>query len=166
MAKRPDAKLADAVQEAAGQPLDQRLLLSLVGYNLRRAYLTIIPHFDERMGKLQLRAVDFAVLSLLNANPNITQKRLSKAVNVSPPNLAILLDRLETRGLLVRQRNPLDKRSQTLVLTAEGSKLCAKAEKTVTELERKATSMLSDAERAQLVGLLQKVFLEAPPSPD
>jgi len=160
MAKRQEAKLADAVQEAAGQPLDQSLLLSLVGYNCRRAYLTILPQFDERMKKFELRAVDFTVLSLLSANPNITQKRLSRAVNVSPPNLAILLDRLETRGLLMRQRNPLDKRSQTLVLTAEGAKLCAKAEKTVTELERKATDMLSDEERSQLVTLLQKIFLE------
>jgi DNA-binding MarR family transcriptional regulator len=166
MAKRPDAKLAEAVQEAAGQPLDQTILLSLVGYNLRRAYVKIMPDFDDRVGKLQLRAVDFAVLSLLNANPNITQKRLSRAVNVSPPNLAILLDRLEARGLLVRQRNPLDKRSQTLVLTPEGSKLCVKAEKIVFDLERKATAMLSDVERTQLVTLLQKVFLEAPPSPE
>lgn len=159
MATRRHAKLADAVQEAAAQPLDQSLLLSLVGYNCRRAYLTIIPRFDERMEKYQLRAVDFTVLSLLSANPNITQKRLSKAVNVSPPNLAILLDRLETRGLVMRQRNPLDKRSQTLVLTSEGAKLCAKAEKTVTELELEATSMLSDKERALLVQLLQKIFL-------
>jgi DNA-binding MarR family transcriptional regulator len=159
MATRRNPKLADAVQEAAAQPLDQSLLLSLVGYNCRRAYLTIIPRFDERMEKFQLRAVDFTVLSLLKANPNITQKRLSKAVNVSPPNLAILLDRLETRGLVMRQRNPLDKRSQTLVLTAEGSKLCTKAEKTVTELELEATSMLSDEERARLVQLLQKIFL-------
>jgi DNA-binding MarR family transcriptional regulator len=149
----------NAVQEAAGQPLDQSMLLSLVGYNCRRAYLTIIPHFEERMKKFELRAVDFSVLSLLNANPNITQKRLSKAVNVSPPNLAILLDRLEERGLLVRQRNPLDKRSQTLVLTGEGAKLCAKAEKTVSELELEATSMLTDSERTQLVTLLQKIFL-------
>jgi DNA-binding MarR family transcriptional regulator len=159
MATRQNAKLANAVQEAAGQPLDQSLLLSLVGYNCRRAYLTIIPHFEERMKQFELRAVDFSVLSLLNANPNITQKRLSKAVNVSPPNLAILLDRLEERGLVMRQRNPLDKRSQTLVLTIVGSKLCAEAEKTVTELELKATSMLSTKERADLVKLLQKIFL-------
>jgi DNA-binding MarR family transcriptional regulator len=159
MATRPNAKLVTAVQEAAGQPLDQSMLLSLVGYNCRRAYLTIIPSFEERMKKFELRAVDFSVLSLLNANPNITQKRLSKAVNVSPPNLAILLDRLEERGLLMRQRNPLDKRSQTLVLTVEGTKLCVKAEKTVSELELEATSMLTDGERAELVKLLQKIFL-------
>jgi DNA-binding MarR family transcriptional regulator len=157
MATRQNVKLVTAVQEAAGQPLDQSLLLSLVGYNCRRAYLTIVPHFEERMKKFNLRAVDFSVLSLLHANPNITQKRLSKAVNVSPPNLAILLDKLEERGLLVRQRNPLDKRSQTL--TPEGTRLCAKAEKTVSELELEATAMLTDAERAELVKLLQKIFL-------
>lgn len=150
-----------AVQEAADQPLRQDVLLSLVGYNCRRSYMTIMPLFDKRMSKLELRAVDFSVLSLLNANPNITQKRLSQAISVSPPNLAILLDRLEQRGLVIRQRNPLDKRSQTLVLTADGLKLCQKAEKTVRELELEATAMLTDAEREQLLQLLQKVFVQA-----
>jgi DNA-binding MarR family transcriptional regulator len=164
MPTKKHAQFVTAVQEAADQPLNQDVLLSLVGYNCRRSYLTIMPLFDKRMSKFELRAVDFSVLSLLNANPNITQKRLSQAINVSPPNLAILLDRLEGRGLLLRQRNPLDKRSQTLVLTPEGLRLCAEAEKTVTELESEATSMLNARERKQLLRLLQKVFL--PPSGD
>lgn len=161
MPAKKHAKFVNAVQEAADQPLNQDVLLSLVGYNCRRTYLTIMPLFEKRMDKYALRAVDFSVLSLLNANPNITQKRLSQAINVSPPNLAILLDRLETRGLLLRQRNPLDKRSQTLVLTPEGTRLCAKAEKTATELEAEASSMLSADERTQLLALLQKVFLHS-----
>ena len=148
----------NAIQEAAEQPLDQSMLLSLVGYNCRRAYITIMPLFEKRMAKYDLRPVDFSVLSLLKANPNITQKRLSHAINVSPPNLATLLDRLENRALVVRQRNPLDKRSQTLVLTPEGMRMCVKAEKTASELEAEATAALSDAERAQLLGLLQKIF--------
>jgi DNA-binding MarR family transcriptional regulator len=148
-----------AIQEAAEQPLRQDVLLSLVGYNCRRAYLNILPLFAERMGQYELRTVDFSVLSLLKANPNIVQKRLAQAINVSPPNLGILLDRLEERGLLMRQRNPLDKRSQTLALTPEGSRLCAKAEKTASELEVDATAMLTTAEREQLLGLLQKIFL-------
>lgn len=134
------------------------MLLSLVGYNCRRAYLNIMPLFEKRMAKYQLRPVDFSVLSLLKSNPNINQKRLSRAIKVSPPNLAILLDRLENRGLVIRQRNPLDKRSQTLVLTPDGLRMCAKAEKTTSELEAEATSMLSDEERIQLLDLLQKIF--------
>jgi len=153
------AAFAAAVQEAAEQPLRQDLLLSLVGYNCRRAYLSIMPLFAERMEQYELRTVDFSVLSLLQANPNITQKRLSQAINVSPPNLAILLDGLEERGLLARQRNPLDKRSHTLALTPAGSRLCARAEKTASELERDATAMLTAAERARLLALLQKIFV-------
>ena len=144
------------VEEAS---LDQSSLLGLVGYNCRQAYLSIVPYFAKRMAKYDLRPADYSVITLINANPNITQKRLSQAINVSPPNLATLLDRLEKRGLVVRQRNPNDKRSQTLVLTAEGRNLCKKADKTVFELETEATSMLSDAERAELLRLLQKIYL-------
>ncbi|SFC92001.1 MarR family winged helix-turn-helix transcriptional regulator [Massilia yuzhufengensis] len=158
MPTKKHEQFVNAVQEAADQPLNQEMLLSLVGYNCRRAYLSIMPLFHERMSELDLRTVDFSVLSLLHANPNITQKRLSNAINVSPPNLAILLDRLEARGLLLRQRNPLDKRSQTLILTAEGERMAVEAEDKVSALEADATSALSNAERAQLLKLLQKIF--------
>lgn len=150
-------QLITSIQDTAEQPLDQSLLLSLVGYNCKRAYLHIKPMFDERMAQYDLRPVDFTVISLLKANPNLTQKRLSAAINVSPPNLATLLDRLEQRGLVERQRNPLDKRSQTLVLTAAGAQLCDQAEKTASELEASASSALTDAERAELIRLLQKI---------
>ena len=157
--KKKKIELIDAVQEAAEQPLDQSTLQGLVGYNCRRAYINILPLFEKRMAKYELRPVDFSVLSLLKANPNINQKRLSAAVNVSPPNLAILLDRLQDRGLLLRQRSPLDRRSQTLALTPAGQAMCTKAEKTASELETDATSALTDAERAQLIKLLQKIYL-------
>jgi DNA-binding MarR family transcriptional regulator len=142
------------------QQLDQSSLLGLVGYNCRRAYLNILPLFLKRMEKYELRPVDYTVITLINTNPGLTQKRLSQAINVSPPNLATLLDRLEARGLVLRQRNPADKRSQNLVLTPEGRALCKKADKTVSELEYEATDMLSDDERAALLRLLQKVFLK------
>jgi DNA-binding MarR family transcriptional regulator len=159
--KKPADFEPDDADAEALPPLDQELLLSLVGYNCRRAYITIMPLFEKRMAKFELRPVDFTVLSLLKANPNINQKRLSKAINVSPPNLATLLDRLEQRDLLMRQRNPQDRRSQTLVLTTAGMRMCVKAEKTASELEEKATEALDDAERAELIRLLQKVFIPA-----
>lgn len=146
-------------QNTEEPPLDQSRLLKLVGYSCRQAYLSIMPLFMKRMAKYELRPVDYTVITLINMNPNMTQKRLSQAINVSPPNLATLLDRLESRGLLVRQRNPADKRSQTLALTPEGLSICRKADKTAYELEYEATAVLSDEERAELLRLLQKMFL-------
>lgn len=153
-------KSAAALDTAEPATLDQDQLLGLVGYNCRQTYLRISPVFAKRMAKHSLRPAEYSVITLVNANPNINQKRLSEAINVSPPNLATLLDRLEQRGLLARVRNPADKRSQTLVLTPEGQRLCRKADKTVQELELEATAMLSDEERGELLRLLQKVFLQ------
>jgi len=149
----------DIADASTAISLDQSLLLSLVGYNCRRAYITIMPLFEKRMAKFELRPVDFTVLSLLKANPNINQKRLSQEINVSPPNLATLLDRLEQRDLVMRQRNPQDRRSQTLVLISGGMRMCAKAEKTAAELETQATAALNQSERAELIRLLQKIFM-------
>ena len=149
--------MISSIQDAAEQALDQTVLLGLIGYNCRRAYMNIMTKFTKRMAKFELRPVDFTVLSLLKANPNISQKRLSAAISVSPPNLATLLDRLEERHLLLRQRNPLDKRSQTLVLTPDGQRLCTKAEKAVVELEAAAAMGLNPEEHALLISLLQKI---------
>jgi|SRR5450830_18036 len=157
--KKPAEFDIDDADASTATPLDQSLLLSLVGYNCRRAYITIMPLFEKRMAKFELRPVDFTVLSLLRANPNINQKRLSQEINVSPPNLATLLDRLEQRDLVMRQRNPQDRRSQTLVLTSSGMRMCAKAEKTAVELETRATEALNQSERDELIRLLQKIFM-------
>ena len=147
--------------KSADIPLDQSKLLGLVGYNCRRAYIPILSLFLQRLAPSKLRPVDFSVLMLLKSNSDVTQKRLSRAISVSPPNLAVLLDKLEARGLIARVPNPADKRSQMLHLTASGRELVTRAEKIVNRLELDATSVLSDAERGQLIGLLQKIFIRA-----
>lgn len=159
MPSRTPAQRAAASRQSKEQPLNQHQLLNLVGYNCRQAYLSIMPLFLKRMAKYDLRPVDYTVITLINTNPHINQKRLSQAINVAPPNLATLLDRLEQRGLLERQRNSADKRSQTLMLTPEGRSICTKADKAAFELEYEATSALSDEERAELLRLLQKIFV-------
>jgi DNA-binding MarR family transcriptional regulator len=140
-------------------PLDQKQLLGLIGYNCRRAYLCILDVFRERMATLALRPVDYSVLVLVRANPEVNQKRLARALSIDPPNMATLLDHLEARKLVVRKRNPEDKRSQLLLLTPQGQKLCETAEAIVTKLEIDATSALTKDERAQLIRLAQKIFV-------
>ncbi len=153
---RARAPLSDP--DAERDEPNQSELLELVGYNCRRAYVQIHKTFLERMAGYQLRPVEFSVLAVLRANPLLTQKQLSRALNVSPPNLAVLLDRLQSRGLLTRERNPLDGRSQVLSLTEGGRQMVVKAERTAQALELEATSMLSDSERRTLIRLLQKIY--------
>lgn len=148
---------SEARDEAA---LDQDTMLGLIGYNCRRAFLAVEPFSHPRMAAYQLRPSDFAVLSLLRANPNISHKRVAEGIEVSAPNLAPVLDRLEARQLLTRERHARDKRMQTLALTEAGLQLCTQAEQTATELETESTAMLSPPERQLLIRLLQKIYLK------
>jgi DNA-binding MarR family transcriptional regulator len=143
--------------ELSGQ-VDQSELRGLLGYNVRRAYLVVQTHFEAQMEKLDLRQADFAVLSMLRSNPGINQKALAEALAIAPPNLATLLDRLESSSLLVRQRSTDDKRIQLVSLTPQGVKLHTQALKAAQKADETALHQLSASEREQLKRLLSKIF--------
>ncbi|MGF6536134.1 MULTISPECIES: MarR family winged helix-turn-helix transcriptional regulator [Paraburkholderia] len=149
---------ADNINDDLVGQVDQSELLDLLGYNVRRAYLVIQAHFDMQMEKLEVRQADFAVLSTLRRNPGINQKSLAEALAIAPPNLATLLDRLESAGLLARQRSTGDKRIQLVSLTPQGTKLHTQAVKAARKADEAAVHRLSSDERDQLRLLLSKIF--------
>ena len=149
-----------ALNNLADDPseVDQSELLDLLGYNVRRAYLVIQSSFDAQIEKFELRQADFAVLSTLRHNPGINQKTLAETLAIAPPNMATLLDRLESSGLLMRQRSTSDKRIQLVTLTPQGARLHTQALKAVKKADEAAVHKLSGNEREQLKALLSKIF--------
>jgi DNA-binding MarR family transcriptional regulator len=148
-----------APSAAPGQgAVDTSYLRTLVGYNARRAALSIIKVFVERMGVYELKVVEFSVLCLVAHNPGITSRQLCAALDVMPPNLVGLVATLERRGLLERKPHPSDRRAVGLHLTAGGAELTERAQQTAIQLEIDATGRLSTGERQTLIRLLQKVY--------
>jgi DNA-binding MarR family transcriptional regulator len=139
--------------------VDTGLLDSLIGYNARRAALTVIDVFMQRMKVYDLRPVDFSVLSLIMHNPGITSRQLCTTLGVLPPNLVGMINALEQRRLVLRKPHPRDGRAVGLHVTAAGQKLMRDAERTAIELEAEATSRLSASEAKTLIRLLKKVYL-------
>ncbi|ATH16166.1 MarR family winged helix-turn-helix transcriptional regulator [Delftia sp. NA_296.1] len=143
---------------APGPSIDASFLHTLVGYNARRASLSIIEVFVERMATHDLKMVEFSVLSLVSHNPGITSRQLCAALDVMPPNLVGLIAALERRKLIERRTHPTDRRAVGVHLTPAGAELTARAERTAAELEMDATYRLTDAERRTLIQLLQKIY--------
>ena len=94
---------------------------------------------------------------LVAANPQVNQKQLGEALDISAPNMAVTLDRLVERGWVERVRSTRDRRAMHIHLTAEGTELVARAEKIAATMENPALRALSAAERALLIELLMKV---------
>ncbi len=138
-------------------------LTHLVGYAASRASIQLKKSFLKHLGPLQLKAVDFSILVLVASNPRLNQKQLGAALDLSPPNLAVILDRLAERGLVERVRSTVDRRAQQLHLTAAGRELTTRAEEIAATMESDALRMLSSAERALLIELLLRVARGRPP---
>ncbi len=144
-------------QSATGT-LDWGALRGIVGFHIARAAVTTYEAFERHLGQaFDLRKVDFSLLMLLLANEGLAPKRLARALSVTAPKLTQLLDQLQERGLLERRPNPLDGRSQHVVLTDAGRQLAAQAQAAAAPMEAEWRSRLSLAEHAMLIELLGKL---------
>jgi len=139
--------------------VDTRYLQSLLGYNARRAALSIIGVFLERLAVFGLKPVDFSVMSVIHHNPGVTSRQLCASLNILPPNLVGLIQSLESRGLIERKPHPTDGRALGLHPTEKGVTLMQHAEVTAAELEIDASPQLTSKQRQTLVQLLQKIYL-------
>lgn len=143
----------------ASPGLDTSYLETLLGYNARRAALSVIAVFLRRMAPFGLRPVDFSVLTLIAHNPGVTSRQLCAELDILPPNLVGMIKSLDKRGLIERKPHPSDRRAQGLHLSAEGKRLQKQAQTTATRLEHDVSHALTPAELETLNNLLRKVYL-------
>jgi DNA-binding MarR family transcriptional regulator len=137
--------------------LDQSGLTHLVGYAATRASVELKKSFQRHLGPLKLKAVEFSILVLVDTNPEVNQKQLGQALDVSAPNLAVTLDRMVEQGWVRRERSERDRRAQLIRLTPAGKTLVGRARKIGLTMEQEALKVLSPAEQALLIELLQRV---------
>lgn len=130
-----------------------------LGYHLARASVVTTDAFNACVGHPhQLRKVEYSLLMLLLANEALSPKQLAKVLSLTAPNLTMLLDRLQDRGLILRERNPNDGRSQHVRLTHAGTQLIREADQAAKGMYAHWQSRLSPAENAMLLELLAKVY--------
>ena len=103
--------------------------------------------------------MEFTILALVQGNPDVTARQLARALAVTPPNIAIWLDKLESRGLVARARSESDARMQHIRITRAGAGLVERSVQLLQEGEQAALSALSPAERAILIELLHKIAM-------
>lgn len=145
-------------QDARPAALSFGPLAGIAGFHLARATVTTQAAFQRHIAAVfELNKIEFSLLMLVMANPGIVPKRLARALAVTAPKLTLLLDGLQARKLIQRERNAADGRSQHLLLTDRGRKLARDAASAAEPMERELLGSLSRAEHAMLIELLGKL---------
>ena len=110
---------------------------------------------------LGLTMTQFDVIATLGNQPPMSCKDLGNKTLVSKGTLTGVLERLEEKGIICREINPEDARSQMIGLTKSGQKLFEKVFPAHMEFLGKAFSKLSATELAQLrtsLAALKSIF--------
>jgi DNA-binding MarR family transcriptional regulator len=148
LAKKPAAPAA---------PVIQGNLLDLVGYNMKRAYMRLNHDFRQNLTVLDLRQRTFSVLSLVVENPDISQSSVARTLGIERSGTVVIIDELEGRNLLSREKVPGDRRTYALRATLDGQRLHNRALKKIKQREGKILASLTNAERDTLVSLLKRI---------
>lgn len=126
--------------------------------NLWRTYDRLRMLEDELFSRYELTAQQYNALRLLRAaHPEKVPTLVLAGRLVSrAPDITRLLDRLQERGLVDRERTPEDRRTVRVGITGGGAALLEKLSSEVRECHERQLGHLSQAELRTLTELLRK----------
>ena len=99
------------------------LLNNQLCFALYAATNAIIRTYRPKLGRVGLTYPQYLVLLVLWETDGMTVKGLAHRLKLDSGTLTPLLKRLESAGLLTRQRNEKDERVVNIYLTSKGSEL-------------------------------------------
>jgi DNA-binding MarR family transcriptional regulator len=127
--------------------------LALVTMLSKSVYSTIA---DRDGSTFKLKQV--IALSYLRELGAVGQKYFGAVLCMDANNTVLLLNDLERDGLVVRQRDPEDRRRHVIELTEMGLQVLHEAEKNMSEIQDSLLAALDEEQRGQLQMLLHQAL--------
>jgi len=141
-------------------PTAQRLpeeLVSSAMFLLKRLGMAAKSTSIEAYEGTGLQPYHYGILALLDEGTTETQGAIAEALGYDKGQLVGMLDDLEEAGLVERTRDPVDRRRHVVQMTPQGRAALGRLRRLSAKLEAEFMAPLSDAERAQLHGLLLRL---------
>ncbi len=119
----------------------------------------------EMLASVGLTPALFTLLNVLGARDGAIQQQLSSDIGIDPSAMVKLINELEAAGLAERRRRPGDRRAWEVTITPAGRSTLEQARQLVADVEEYVLGELSTSERRQLLTLLRRALVSAPPQP-
>jgi len=100
--------------------IQQSSLPKLIGFKLRRAHSAALRDIDASLAELQLTTAMHGALEVLDANEFVAQGALGQVLGLSRSAMVPIIEKLQQRGLVARERTSEDRRTVLLRITPAG----------------------------------------------
>lgn len=120
-------------------------------------------HMAQRLSDRSLSRLQYGTLRVLDFEGSLTLSELSKKFIVDPSTLVPVVDALERKGLVIRERDPEDRRRFPVVLTDSGREIIRQVEVVMDDDPLSNGLMALGTDKMQtLLGLLRELLLTLP----
>ena len=131
-------------------------------FRLWRAFHT---RTAEALDSVGLTPALFALLNVIGARDGTIQQQLSSDMGIDPSAMVKLINELENAGLAERRRRPGDRRAWEVTITPKGRRTLQRARRVATQVQDEVLSGLTASDQRQLLTLMRRAVLAAPPQP-
>ena len=134
-------------------PEDIGLLIKKIDLSVRASANRYLSNFDLTL--TQMRVVGFLARQV---NLTAQQKTMEKFFCVAHPTMTGIVQRLESKGLVVSKVNETDKRMKMIALTEYGERAASCAKDHRRKIETAMSAGLTEGEKETLASLLHRVY--------
>jgi DNA-binding MarR family transcriptional regulator len=127
----------------------------MLGVELRIAQILADRLFASSR-ELNMAPGHYTVLSLIKLNPGINQSKLARCMYLDRSSMVPILDQLEKKVWIERNRPPNDRRSHALYLTDTGRAALRQADREVQKLEESIAAEMGHDNSANLLALIKQ----------
>ena len=139
--------------------------ISILEIDALSSFLTLIRASDYLTTQLSFRCENkgltisqFGILETLYRSGALCQKELGEKIFKSSGNITLVIDNLEKRSLVRRERQGEDRRFITIHLTDEGKKVISEVLPKVATFIQEAFKILTEEEQKKLYGMCRKLI--------
>ena len=132
-------------------------LNDILGLRIRLAHGAVYRHFTETFAELDLTQKQVSTLWLVHDNPGISQIDLGGRLRMDRATTMTIVNRLQERAFMRRERSTSDGRKQALYVTAAGDEALAEAKRCIGEHEAWLKGRFSPEEIEKLVEMLSRI---------
>jgi DNA-binding MarR family transcriptional regulator len=132
-------------------------LEGIVGFHIRLAHGAVYRHFTETFADLDLTQKQVSALWLISEFPGISQIDLGRRLRMDRATTMTIVNRLQARAFLRRERSTSDARKQALYLAAAGVDALGKAQHCIAEHEAWLKRRFTAGEVEKLVEMLARI---------
>ena len=129
-----------------------------IGFLLKRAHALIVEHIEPELAQAELTFTQYVVLVHLRDRPAVSATVLCEELCHDSGALTRVLDQLEARDLIQRERSREDRRSLLLQLTERGRQELESLLPRVIDRLNETLSHFSRADLNELTRLLTKLI--------